>query len=72
MGKHPVGAAKKAGIGFNEAIIDSATMKVHRYGGGQTGVSFLAITMKEQGREGFLSGNINDSEAALGLVHEVH
>jgi hypothetical protein len=36
-GENPFEAAKAAGIGFSEVIIDSTTMKVRRHGGGQKG-----------------------------------
>jgi transposase len=34
-----VALQEEEGIGFNEVIIDSTTMKVHRHGGGQKGGS---------------------------------
>jgi transposase len=37
---------REEGIVFNEVIIDSTTMKVHRYGGGRKGVAIERISGK--------------------------
>jgi transposase len=77
---------RRAGIRFNEVIMDSTTMKARRHGGGQkrgqqakgvsrAGIStkfHLAIRTGGQVAEGLLSGgNANDIEIAPELAEDV-